>query len=132
MARSPFTGMSRRTDHLLTGVGLAVAGVALLAWGAAEGALTAARLAGALLLVAAGGLLVVSGMRGPVRENPSTGAWYRNRTVSGLLFLLIGAEVALWNVGVPDRAGQWGAATGFLIVGAVFVVLGARRRPGTG
>ncbi|MGY1855789.1 hypothetical protein [Modestobacter sp. SYSU DS0290] len=131
MARSPYFRMSRRTDHLLTGGGLAVGGVALLAWGTAEGVLTAARTAGALLLLAAGVLLVVSGVRGPLRADGSTAPWYRNRTTFGLLLLLMSVELALWSVGMPDRAGRLGAATGFLVVGAVLVIRGVRSRRST-
>ncbi|MGY1845141.1 hypothetical protein [Modestobacter sp. SYSU DS0875] len=128
MARTPYFRMSRRTDLVLTGAGFAVAGVALLAWVAAEEALSAPRSIGALLLVLAGALLVVSGVRG---SDGTAAPAFRDRTTFGLLLLLMSAELALWSVGVPDRAGRLGAATGFLVVGAVLVIRGVRSRRST-
>ncbi|WP_299958797.1 hypothetical protein [uncultured Modestobacter sp.] len=119
--------MSPRTDRLITGIGLVVAGVACLALLLAAGDATAPRVAGAALLVLAGASLVVSGRR-MARTPAGKRSRSRDRTVLGLLFVLGAVEVVLWDIGRSDDPGQWGVATGFLVVGAVLVIAGTRRR----
>jgi drug/metabolite transporter (DMT)-like permease len=117
--------VSRRADHLVVGISLAAAGMVLLAVLLSGDASSTARLVGAGLLVAAGVLFVVSSRRvpaGPTREPRSS----RGRTEFGLLLVLGAVELVLWGVGLPDRSGQWGVATGFLVVGVGLVVAGRR------
>jgi hypothetical protein len=126
--------MTRRADFLTVGVSLGTAGGAILIYALVRDDATLPHLLGALLLIATGiafaglGLASVDRSSFPVERLPRL----RHRRAFGLVLILGGLEVALWSIGTADRAGELGIASGCLLVGILFVVLGARGLPGAG
>ena len=119
--------MTRRADFLLTGVSLGAAGGAFLIYALARHDATLPHLLGAVLLIAAGIAFTVLGLASDSRSSPPVEQlpWFRNRRAFGLVLILGGLEVALWSIGTAEKAGELGIATGCLLVGIMFVLLGA-------